>query len=192
MRTLPHTLDPRSSPLIMLEYALGLVETRGLVGSIEAADVMLKTANVSLLGTEYVRDGLVTVEVIGEVAAVKVAVEAGAAAAARVGTLLSSHVIPRLADEVESILRTRPESTPPPPANATAAPVHTAAPEPALPLTEDDAEYQAQLEAMTVHQLRTLARQTEGLGIQGREISKANKSLLIRELMHQRAGRNAG
>ena len=62
----------------MLDYALGMIETRGLVGSIEAADVMVKTANVALLGTEYIRNGLVTVEVVGEVAAVKAAVEAGA------------------------------------------------------------------------------------------------------------------
>ena len=88
----------------MLEYALGLIETRGLVGSIEAADVMVKTANVKLIGKEIVRDGLVTVMVTGEVAAVKAAVDAGAAAAARVGNLVSQHVIPRPIDEIEDLL----------------------------------------------------------------------------------------
>jgi ethanolamine utilization protein EutM len=76
----------------MLDYALGLIETRGLIGAIEAADVMVKTANVVLLGKEIVRDGLVTVQVIGDVGSVKAAVEAGAAAAQRVGELLSSCV----------------------------------------------------------------------------------------------------
>ena len=74
----------------MLEYALGLVETRGLMGSIEAADVMVKTANVRILGTEYIRNGLVTVKIIGEVAAVKAAVDAARAAAARVGQVIST------------------------------------------------------------------------------------------------------
>jgi ethanolamine utilization protein EutM len=171
----------------MLEYALGLVETRGLVGSIEAADVMLKTANVALLGTEYVRDGLVTVEIVGEVAAVKVAVEAGAAAASRVGSLLSSHVIPRPDDEIEAILRKRPAAETPadPPAPTPATPRKPVV-KPIITSNADDAEYLGQLQGMTVHQLRTLARETPGLGIQGREISKANKNVLIQELMNQR------
>lgn len=174
----------------MLEYALGLVETRGLVGSIEAADVMLKTANVALLGTEYVRDGLVTVEIVGEVAAVKVAVEAGAAAASRVGTLLSSHVIPRPDDEIEPLLRQRPSHSAPPKAETPPAPkpVPQQASAPVLTATADDAEYLAQLQAMSVHELRTLARKTPGLSIQGRQISRANKTVLIQELMNQRRG----
>jgi ethanolamine utilization protein EutM len=174
----------------MLEYALGLIETRGLVGSIEAADVMLKTANVALLGTEYVRDGLVTVEIVGEVAAVKVAVEAGAAAASRVGTLLSSHVIPRPDEEIEPILRRRStDPTPPEVHTPTPAPAPRPAPAPIIiPATEDDAAYLSQLQSMTVHQLRTLARQTSGLTIQGRQISKANKNVLMQELMNQRGG----
>jgi microcompartment protein CcmL/EutN len=177
----------------MLEYALGLVETRGLVGSIEAADVMLKTANVALLGSEYVRDGLVTVEIVGEVAAVKVAVEAGASAAARVGTLLSSHVIPRPDNEIEPLLRRRPASpaSPEPPAPApkpTSKPAPRPAPAPVELVAGDDTEYLSHLEALSVHQLRTLARQVSGLSIQGRQISKANKSVLIQELMNQRRG----
>jgi microcompartment protein CcmL/EutN len=175
----------------MLDYALGMVETRGLIGSIEAADVMVKAANVALLGTEYIRDGLVTVEVVGEVAAVKAAVEAGAAAAQRVGHLVSTHIIPRPSDEIESILKQRGPTSPP------AGPLRTDV-QPDGPegeeeefdfvASDDDAEYRSQLDAMTVHQLRTLARNTEGLAIQGREISMANKDVLIHELMKKRAG----
>jgi ethanolamine utilization protein EutM len=84
--------------------ALGLIETRGLVGAIEAADAMVKAAQVEFLGREYVEAGLVTVMVRGEVGAVRAAVEAGAAAAGRVGELVSVHVIPRPFDDVEAIL----------------------------------------------------------------------------------------
>lgn len=84
--------------------ALGMVETKGLVGSIEAADAMVKSANVILIGSEYVGGGYVTVMVRGDVGAVKAATDAGAAAAKRVGELVSVHVIPRPHEEVEMIL----------------------------------------------------------------------------------------
>ena len=84
--------------------ALGMIETKGLVGSIEAADAMVKAANVTLVGKEHVGGGLVTVLVRGDVGAVKAATDAGAAAAQRVGELLSVHVIPRPHTEVETIL----------------------------------------------------------------------------------------
>ena len=87
-----------------LVEALGLVETKGLVGAVEAADAMVKTANVVLVGHEYTGGGLVTVQVRGDVGAVKAATDAGAAAARRVGELVSVHVIPRPDAEVESIL----------------------------------------------------------------------------------------
>jgi microcompartment protein CcmL/EutN len=86
--------------------ALGLVETKGLVGAIEAADAMVKTANVVLTGREIVGAGLVCVMVRGDVGAVKAATDAGAAAARRVGELVSVHVIPRPHDEVEKALST--------------------------------------------------------------------------------------
>jgi ethanolamine utilization protein EutM len=165
----------------MPEYALGLIETRGLVGSIEAADVMLKTASVTLLGTEYVKEGLVTVQIIGSVAAVKVAVEAGAQAASRVGTLVSAHVIPKPSEEVEILLKTRPAPT----ERAGRTPAET--PEPTLVPVETD-EYALQLQGMTVHQLRALAREVKGLTIAGREISKANKEQLIGELLRKQRG----
>lgn len=86
--------------------ALGMIETKGLIGSIEAADAMVKAANVYLVGKEYIGGGLVTVMVRGDVGAVKAATDAGAAAAQRVGELISVHVIPRPHSEVEGILPT--------------------------------------------------------------------------------------
>jgi ethanolamine utilization protein EutM len=88
----------------MSQEALGMIETKGLVGAIEAADAMVKAANVTLVGKELVGAGLVTVMVRGDVGAVKAATEAGAEAAQRVGTLLSVHVIPRPNGDVEGIL----------------------------------------------------------------------------------------
>ena len=84
--------------------ALGMVETKGLVGSIEAADAMVKAANVTLIGKEIIGGGLVTVLVRGDVGAVKAATDAGAEAAKRVGELVTVHVIPRPHSEVEVIL----------------------------------------------------------------------------------------
>src|SRR5687768_498433 len=88
----------------MASEALGMVETRGLIGSVEAADAMVKAANVVLVGKEYIGAGYVTVLVRGDVGAVKAATDAGAAAARRVGELISVHVIPRPHAEVERIL----------------------------------------------------------------------------------------
>lgn len=84
--------------------ALGMVETKGFVGAVEAADAMVKAANVTLLGKEYIGAGYVTVFVRGDVGAVKAATDAGAAAARRVGELISVHVIPRPHAEVERVL----------------------------------------------------------------------------------------
>ena len=84
--------------------ALGMIETRGLVASIEAADAMVKAANVTLQCKEHVGGGLVTVMVRGDVGAVKAAVDAGACAAEKVGEIVAQHVIPRPHNEVESIL----------------------------------------------------------------------------------------
>ena len=84
--------------------ALGMIETKGLIGAVEAADAMVKTANVVLVGKQYIGAGYVTVMVRGDVGAVKAATDAGAAAARRVGELVSVHVIPRPHTEVENIL----------------------------------------------------------------------------------------
>jgi ethanolamine utilization protein EutM len=88
----------------MAADALGLIETKGLIGSIEAADAMVKAANVVLIGKEYIGGGYVTVLVRGDVGAVKAATDAGSAAARRIGELVSVHVIPRPHSEVEKIL----------------------------------------------------------------------------------------
>ena len=89
---------------VMTQEALGMVETRGLVAAIEAADSMLKAANVTLIGTEKIGSGLVSVMVRGDVGAVKAAVEAGSANASKLGELVAVHVIPRPHGDVEKIL----------------------------------------------------------------------------------------
>lgn len=88
----------------MKNDALGMIETKGLVGAIEASDAMVKAANVTMAGKQLVGGGLVTVMVRGDVGAVKAATDAGAAAAQRVGELISVHVIPRPHSELEAIL----------------------------------------------------------------------------------------
>jgi ethanolamine utilization protein EutM len=87
-----------------MEEAMGMIETRGLVGAIEAADAMVKAANVRLVSKEYAGSGLVTMTVKGDVGAVKAAVDAGAAAAKRVGEVVSVHVIPRPHAEVDKVI----------------------------------------------------------------------------------------
>ena len=94
----------KKADIIMQMEALGMIETKGLVGAIEAADAMVKAANVHLVGKELVGGGLVTIVVRGDVGAVKAATDAGAAAAKRVGELVSVHVIPRPHGEVEMII----------------------------------------------------------------------------------------
>ncbi len=88
----------------MAQEALGMVETRGLVAAIEAADAMLKAANVTLVGTEKIGSGLVSVMVRGDVGAVKAAVEAGGQSAQKLGEIIATHVIPRPHNDVEKIL----------------------------------------------------------------------------------------
>lgn len=92
------------TPVRPAASALGMVETRGLVAAIEAADAMVKAANVQLIGTEKIGSGLVSVMVRGDVGAVKAATEAGGAAAAKLGEVIATHVIPRPHADVEKIL----------------------------------------------------------------------------------------
>jgi ethanolamine utilization microcompartment shell protein EutL len=94
----------REEKIIMNNQALGMIETRGLVAVTEAADAMLKAANVELVGSEKIGSGLVTVMVRGDVGAVKAAVEAGAAVASRLGEVIATHVIPRPHTDIEKIL----------------------------------------------------------------------------------------
>ncbi len=144
--------------------ALGLVETRGLIAAIEAADAMVKAAHVRLIGTEVTRAALVTVKVEGETGAVRSSVAAGAAAAERVGELVATHVIPRPHNETYKILGV----------DKAPGPVEQEAPV-ALPTTEE-------LKALPVRELRELARRIPDLGIQGRDISRANKQQLLEEI----------
>ena len=145
----------------MAEQALGLVETLGFVGAVEAGDAALKAARVELKGYELATGGLVTVEIVGGVGAVQAAVEAGATAASQVGQLVSKHVIPRPHEELSKILKKQDKLTKPP----------AEAPE-----THDD------LKRMTVPQLRKLARSTKGIGATGRQISDMRKSDLLERI----------
>jgi microcompartment protein CcmL/EutN len=97
------TSDKQRATFFMVERALGLVETRGLVAALEAADAMLKAANVICVGKEVTDAAMVTIKVVGEVGAVKAAVDAGSAAARRVGELVSTHIIPRLDEQSELV-----------------------------------------------------------------------------------------
>ncbi len=138
--------------------ALGLVETRGLVGAFEAADAGLKAANVRLMGTERADAGLVTVKFLGDVAAVKAAVDAGAAAAQRVGQLVSVHVIPRPHDELTVVAEDD---------EASDAPVAT-----------ERLDFAA-LEQMKVVELRAIARRVTSFPLKGRDVARAGRDELL-------------
>lgn len=181
----------------MIDYALGLVETKGLIGAIEAADAMVKTSNVVLVGKERTDPAMITVKIVGDTAAVRSAVEAGAAAAQRVGQLVSKHVIPRPAEGMEDLIyakgsRTRGEVEDLLGGGTTEQdltedvdeePVAEEAYSMPEGLSAEQQEYFQKLDAMTVHQLRSYARGIEGLPIYGRQISRANKKELIEVLM---------
>lgn len=144
------------------ETALGLIETRGLIGAIEAADAMVKAADVRLVRKEVTVGALVTVQVVGEVAAVQAAVEAGRQAAERVGEVVSVHVIARPDDAV----RTLQGLDPSPGASL------------ANPASEEE------LSRLTVRELRALARGVPSFPLQGRDIARAAKQQLIDLLVH--------
>ncbi len=153
--------------------ALGMIETRGLVASIEAADSMVKAANVRLTGNVQIGGGLVTIMVRGDVGAVKAAVDAGKVAAEKVGELVSLHVIPRPHDEIEDFL-------PSPSPNSI---------EKKLVINKELDEMLRGLNRKSVSELRKAARQLNGITISGRQISKANKQLLLDEIKRHYKGR---
>jgi len=170
----------------MKQQALGLIETRGLVAAIEAADAALKTAAVELVNYQKVTGGLVTVAVTGEVAAVQAAVAAGIAAAARVGDLISSHVIPRPLADLGLLLRAKETGADPDPAGpASDSPASDspASDSPAQDETDGQPSLKEHLETLAVEELRRIARKTEGIAIKGRQISRANKGVLISEIL---------
>ena len=183
--------------------ALGMIETRGLVASIEAADAMVKAASVTLISKTHVGGGLVTVMVEGDVGAVKAATDAGAAAAERVGELISVHVIPRPAADVAHILDRRPEPKPEPdpePPAPEPEPEHEVPePEPEEAAhTEEMKEEQPEevnaekmdlseltpeaLGKMTVAKLRIVARELGTTGMSRRDIRFAKKENLIERI----------
>jgi ethanolamine utilization protein EutM len=135
--------------------AMGFIETRGLIAALEAADAMLKTAQVSLVALERTDAAMMTVQITGETAAVQAAVEAGTHAARRIGEVLSSHVIARPSDDVRA-MQSQPQKT-----------------------VAKTAHKSSTYEEMTVRELRTLARTLDNLSIQGREIARANKNQLL-------------
>lgn len=145
----------------MEERALGLIETKGLVGAIEAADAMVKAANVKLIGTEKTIAALITVKVVGEVGAVKSAVDAGSTAAQRIGELVSSHVIPRPHADTEYIVYEEHGISPLGPAK------------------KAEPKSLQELEDMPVRLLRRYARDFPNFPIHGRDISIANKKVLL-------------
>lgn len=177
----------------MLELAFGLVETKGLVGAIEAADTMVKTANIKLIGKERTDPAMITIKIIGDTAAVRSAVEAGAAAAQRVGQLVSKHVIPRPAENLEELVFAKSFLNAEEIAMLTGSGPTEIREEPSAsavipPSTPDKEEFIADLESMTVPQLRNYARSVEGLSIYGRQISMANKEELIAEILKTKFG----
>lgn len=181
--------------------AIGMVETKGLVASIEAADAMVKAANVTLFTKERVGGGLVTVIVTGDVGAVKAATDAGAAAAERVGDLISVHVIPRPAGDVGAMLGAsagavaKPASTPPPakPQPAPSAPAAKASPpaekaSDAPVATKSTAPKQQapagripmdELKKMTVVKLRSYLRKQKHLDMSNDVLKYAKKKELL-------------
>lgn len=148
--------------------ALGMIETRGVIGTVEAGDAMVKASGVLLVGREYVGGGYATVMCRGDVGSVKAAVEAGAAAARRVGELITVHIIPKPDAQVEWIVPSFEwQWLPPWQKHGRAQPVN--------------------FESMTVSELRRLARETPRIGLRGRELNFADKTTLIDAL--RKAGR---
>jgi len=182
------------------ESALGLIETRGLVGVIEAADTAVKAADVQLLGVEQVGGGLVSVRFTGDVAAVKAAVQAASAAAGQVTEVVSAHVIARPHDSMGELVRQGPrggarEAGPVAsdsrggrattgPSSAGSGSTDPRLPDPSSPGASDSPDLATvdDLASLSVAHLRRLARRTPGLGLKGRQISRANKEQLIQAL----------
>lgn len=173
----------------MSKTALGLIETYGYTGAIEAADVCLKAANVSLLACKKVRGGLVTIEIGGDVGAVKAAIDAAEAAVPRVGKLISTHVIPRPSAELEKILDQKKNKAD----NKTEKELSVDKADPKVSKTEEelDSDKEENSEAepdnnlredlwnLKVVELRSLARETENIKLSNKDIKYARKEELV-------------
>ncbi len=147
-----------------MKPALGLIETLGFVGVTEAADAATKAAAVELSAVEQIDGGIISIRVLGDVGAVQAAVEAGVQAAQQVGTLVAHHVIPNPHEDLVDVFGLM-ENT-----------------------GETNEIDETDLESLPVHRLRQIARETPGIAIQGREISRANRAQLLSEL--RKANRN--
>ena len=147
-----------------MKPALGLIEMLGFVGVTEAADAATKAAAVELSAVEKIEGGIISIRVLGDVGAVQAAVEAGVHAAQQVGTLVAHHVIPNPHEDLVQVFGL-------------------------VEKTDEVGETdETDLESLPVHRLRQIARETPGIAIQGREISRANREQLLSEL--RRAKRN--
>lgn len=162
--------------------ALGMIETKGLVAAIEGADAMIKAANVTLISKTHTGGGLVTILIQGDVGAVKAAVDAGAAAAERVGTLISVHVIARPAQDVQQMLNPppAPQEDPPPAPVVDEAPPPPPEPDP-VPTVSPSAPLSipGDLDAWKVSDLRAFARDADYCGKTSKEIRFGKKDDLI-------------
>ncbi len=191
----------------MSGHALGLIETKGLIGAISACDAAAKAAQVTITSAEVTDGGLVTLKIAGDLAAVRASVEAGSAAAEQIGELITAHVIARPDDELTLLNPGQEDDSgnrPPARAKATVKPSRPAAPAPKRPVTPKTvkptpvapvpetvapksadtggAPTLAEMQKMPVVKLRQFARAVTNLPIQGRQISMANKTKLIEAL----------
>lgn len=167
---------------MMEATALGMIETIGLVSALEAADAGLKAAQVRLLGRDYVRGGLVMVRFSGDVAAVQAAVDAGAAAARRVGAVFSAHVIPRAMPEVVRMLVSDPSPGQSGGSSASRGGGEDGTREAALAAPEDQPPGMDDLGGWKVLALRQYARRLPGFPLRPSEIRYANKALLLESM----------
>ncbi len=155
----------------MAQGAIGFIETRGLVGAVEAADAAAKASSIDLLAFEQIGGGLVSVRFRGDVAAVQVAVQAGVEAAKRLGEVISHNVIPAPHADLLATLVAPPTAP------------RTTRPEPTTPTAPADAPARPErLDDVPVARLRQLVRQLPDAQLKGRQVSRANKKALIAEL----------
>ena len=181
----------------MAQSAIGLIETQGLVGVIEAADTAAKAADVQLLGIERIGGGLVSLRLCGDVASVQAAVQAAAEAVSRVSELVSAHVIPQPHVDVAMMSSVAPlggvSPRSPDVGPVSDAPNPSDAPERAdvEPLPDLQQLSPSDLGHLSVARLRQLVRRTPGVQLRGRQISRANKEELVAELLAA-AGRDLG
>jgi|YNPMSStandDraft_2_1061718.scaffolds.fasta_scaffold00511_13 microcompartment protein CcmL/EutN len=152
-----------------MKQALGLIETKGLIAAITAADAMAKAANVKIIGKEKITAAKVTIKIIGEVAAVKAAVEAGVQAAKDLGEIISVHVIPRPDDEIDKIISSNLQNI----EDNQKLEVED------LLISDIDNLHYDNIKDLSVENLRKLARQFSDFPLKGRDISKSNKETLL-------------